>query len=114
MPYLNSTRILITSVRPNTMIATMNAHIEGLALSGRHILSAPAGSRPTSAVISLFAFSPQRLAKTGDGALAEILEAQQCFVRCLADLTDRLQACSHKHVLYTCRKSNAINRRIVR
>src|SRR5260221_13353567 len=32
----------------------------------------------------------QRLAKMGDGALAEILEAQQCFVRCLADLTDRL------------------------
>src|SRR5450432_2394187 len=33
------------------------------------------GLRPTSAVISLFAFSPQRLAKMGDGALAEILEA---------------------------------------
>src|SRR5882724_7673134 len=41
MPYLNSTRILIPSVRPNTMIATMNARIEGVAFSGRHILSAP-------------------------------------------------------------------------
>src|ERR1700730_9204401 len=41
MPYLNTKRILITSVRQNTMIATMNAHIEGLAYSGRHILSAP-------------------------------------------------------------------------
>src|SRR5215470_15747951 len=30
MPYLNSTRILITWVKPNTMMATMNANIEGL------------------------------------------------------------------------------------
>src|SRR4030088_419034 len=30
MPYLNSTRTLITFVKPNTMTATMNAHIEGL------------------------------------------------------------------------------------
>src|SRR5216684_3882283 len=44
MPNLNSTRILIPSVRPNTMIATMNARIEGLASSGR-ILSAPAGEQ---------------------------------------------------------------------
>src|ERR1700690_4129937 len=32
MPYLNSTRILMTFVKPNTMIATMNAHINGLLL----------------------------------------------------------------------------------
>jgi len=35
MPNLPSTRILIPSVRPNTMKAIMNARIEGLAFSGR-------------------------------------------------------------------------------
>src|SRR5882672_1079219 len=37
MPYLNSTRILIPNVRPNTMIATMNARIEGLAFTDRQL-----------------------------------------------------------------------------
>ena len=44
MPYLNTTRILIPTVRPNTMIATMNALIEGLAFSGRHIFVGQAGA----------------------------------------------------------------------
>src|SRR5450755_842054 len=44
MPYLNTTRILTPTVRPNRMIATMNALIEGLAFSGRHIFVGQAGA----------------------------------------------------------------------
>jgi hypothetical protein len=54
MPYLNSTSILITCVKPNTMIATMNAHIEGLLLFLRACSRGdrrPTGETPSSRVI---------------------------------------------------------------
>jgi hypothetical protein len=56
----------------------------------------------------------QGLSKVCDRARPKILEAQQRFVGCFANLADGFQARSYEHVLDPCRKSNAINRRIVR
>src|ERR1700722_11705533 len=49
-----------------------------------------------------------------DRTLSEILEAQQYFVGCFADLADCLQARGRQHVMNACRKSNVFDWRVVR
>jgi hypothetical protein len=54
---------------------------------------------------------PQRLSKVGDRARSKILEAQQCFVGCFADLADCREARGRRHIPGACGKSNVFDRR---
>jgi hypothetical protein len=56
----------------------------------------------------------ERLAKMDDGAMPEVLKAQQYFIRCFANLADSHQSRGSQNILNACRKSNAFDRRIVR
>jgi hypothetical protein len=56
----------------------------------------------------------ERLAELRDGAMPEVLKAQQYFIRCFANLADSLQARGSQTGLNACRKLNAFDRRIVR
>jgi hypothetical protein len=56
----------------------------------------------------------QGLSKVRDGVRPKTLKAQKCFVGCLADLADSIQARVRQHVPYACGQLNVFDRSVIR